>query len=94
MHTAYVEMAKALQASPDIVLEKNGKHRADIVHIHTVGPYALWKLLFSRGKKVVSVHVIPESFIGSIRGAKYWKFLASWWLRFFYGRADRLLACS
>jgi hypothetical protein len=25
------------------------------------------------GKKVVSAHIVPDSFIGSIKGAKYWK---------------------
>ena len=77
-----------------VEVQKNGKNPADIVHLHTVGPYAFWKLFFARGKKVVSAHVIPESFVGSLKGAKYWGFLAKRWLRFFYGKADLVLACS
>lgn len=42
----------------------------------------------------MSAHVIPESFIGSLKGAKYWNFLAKKWLKFFYGKADLVLACS
>lgn len=94
VHTAFVEMKKGLEADSRVELFVNSSKKADIVHMHTIGPYALGKLLFSSGKKVVSAHVIPESFIGSLKGAKYWKFLAKWWLGFFYGRADLVLACS
>lgn len=38
--------------------------------------------------------MIPESFIGSLKGAKYWGFLAKIWLKFFYKKADLVLACS
>lgn len=93
VHTAYVEMYNGLKSSW-IEVEKNGKTPADIVHIHTVGPYALCKLLFSSGKKVVSAHVIPESFIGSLKWARYWWFLAKIWLKFFYKKADVVMACS
>ena len=46
------------------------------------------------GKKVVSAHIVPDSFIGSIKGAKYWKPLGKMWLKFFYRKADLVLACS
>ena len=46
------------------------------------------------GKKVVSAHIVPDSFIGSIKGAKYWKPLDKMWLKFFYRKADLVLACS
>lgn len=93
VHTAYTEMYHGLQKA-GFDVEKNSKNPADIVHIHTIWPYSFIKLLFSQGKKVVSAHVIPESFIGSLKGAKYWNFLAKKWLRFFYKKADLVLACS
>ena len=93
VHTAYREMLAGLERA-GFEVQKNGKNPSDIVHIHTVGLYAFWKLLFSPGKKVVSAHVIPESFIGSLKGTKYWLPLAKWWLKKFYGKADLVLACS
>ena len=93
VHTAYREMLAGLDRA-GFEVQKNGKNSADIVHIHTVGLYAFWKLLFARGKKVVSAHVIPESFIGSLKGTKYWLPIAKWWLKKFYGKADLVLACS
>lgn len=93
VHTAYREMLAGLERA-GFEVQKNGKNPADIVHIHTVGLYAFWKLLFARGKKVVSAHVIPESFIGSLKGTKYWLPIAKWWLKKFYGKADLVLACS
>lgn len=97
VHTAYVEMAAALEKREDIQLIRGELKKlvdCDIVHIHTVGPL-VWSKLFQRGpKKVVSAHVVPDSFIGSFALAKYWSFAARWYLRWFYNRADLLLAVS
>ena len=94
VHTAFIEMTAALEDRPDVDVKVNTFRPADITHIQTVGLYSLLHLLFGRGKKVVSVHVIPDSFVGSLVGVKYWYGLSVWYLKFFYGRADRLLAVS
>ncbi|MEO7618027.1 MAG: glycosyltransferase [Candidatus Saccharibacteria bacterium] len=94
VHTAFAEMLAAMQHNPDIDVAVNKFRKADITHIHTVGLYSLLHLIFGSGKKVVSVHVIPDSFIGSLVGAKYWRGAARLYLRFFYGRAGLLLAVS
>lgn len=95
VHTAFIEMTNALQDRGDVDVKVNTFRRgADITHIQTVGVYSLLHLLFGSGKKVISVHVIPDSFVGSLVGVKYWYGLSVWYLRFFYGRADRLLAVS
>jgi 1,2-diacylglycerol-3-alpha-glucose alpha-1,2-galactosyltransferase len=94
VHTAFKEMTAALAEHAEVDIKVNSFRPADITHIQTVGPYSLAALLFGRGKKVVSVHVIPDSFIGSLVGAKYWYKPALWYLRWFYGRADMLLAVS
>lgn len=94
VHTAFKEMTNALALRPDIDIEVNSKRKSDIVHIHTVGPYSLLKLNYRYGKKVVSAHIIPDSLIGSIVLAKYWRSIAKSWLKFFYGKADIVLACS
>lgn len=94
VHTAYKEITNALRRRDDVDIKVNTDREADIIHIQTVGTYALRQLLKKRGKKVVSAHIVPDSFVGSLRGAKYWKWAGRGWLKFFYGRADLVLACS
>ncbi len=94
VHTAFVETLRGLQARDDVIVSKNNFKPADIRHIHTVGPYSLLQLLFGRGKKVVSAHVVPASFVGSLVGAKYWLGLAKVYLRWFYNRAALVIAVS
>jgi 1,2-diacylglycerol-3-alpha-glucose alpha-1,2-galactosyltransferase len=97
VHTAYVEMAEALEKRDDVTLIRSTFGQAldvDIVHLHTIGPRA-WRKLFQPGaKKVVSAHVVPASLVGSLVGAKYWLPVARWYMRWFYNRADEVLAVS
>lgn len=94
VHTAYMETCAALEKRAEITLRTNTFEKADIRHIHTVGPYSLVQLLFASGKKVVSAHVVPDSFVGSLVGAKYWLGIATRYLRWFYNRADLAIAVS
>jgi 1,2-diacylglycerol-3-alpha-glucose alpha-1,2-galactosyltransferase len=94
VHTAYVETVNALKAHDDVEVFTNSFASADIRHIHTVGPYSLLQLLLMRGKKVVSAHVVPDSFVGSLAGTKYWLWLAKIYLRWFYNRAAAVIAVS
>src|SRR5688572_15073425 len=89
VHTAFQEMTDALRASgqADVVVNKF-RRGVNITHIQTFGPYSLLHLWFGSGKKVVSVHVVPDSLVGSIAGAKYFYGLAKLYMRLFYGRAD------
>ena len=94
VHTAYLEMARALRARPDIDLVVNSPRQSDITHAHSFGPYAWWRMVRARRARVISVHVVPDSLIGSIKGARAWMFAMKWWLRQFYNHADLCLACS
>lgn len=97
VHTAYLELANALQARNDCDVVVNRFFRpvrADITHIHTIGLLSLTKLFFGSGKKVVSAHVIPASLVGSIAGAHIWLPVAKAYMKFFYSRADKVLAVS
>lgn len=97
VHTAYDEMASALEARPDVRLIRGDfghQTPCDVVHLHTIGP-RVWRKLFQRGPaKVISAHVVPDSFVGSIILAKYWLPLARIYMRWFYNRADKVLAVS
>ncbi len=94
VHTAYKEITDALRKRKDVDIEVNTDRPADIIHIQTMGLYSFRRLMKKSGKKVVSAHIVPDSFIGSIKGAKYWKPLGKMWLKFFYRKADLVLACS
>lgn len=95
VHTAFVETVRALEKRNDATVYTNARGVAvDITHIHTLGIYSLVFLLFGSGKKVVSAHVVPASFVGSLVLAKYWLPIASWYVKWFYNRADLVLAVS
>jgi 1,2-diacylglycerol-3-alpha-glucose alpha-1,2-galactosyltransferase len=94
VHTAFTETIDSLKMHSDWQVTANSRSEADVIHIHTIGPYSLRFLLWGKGSKVVSAHVTPDSFVGSLVGAKYWHRLASWYLRWFYNRADGVLAVS
>ncbi|RYX78471.1 glycosyltransferase [bacterium] len=97
VHTAYEEMARALEKHDDVEVIRGHFSDAvdcDVIHLHTIGMRAVRKLLQRGPKKVVSVHVVPDSFIGSVVGARYWRFAASIYMRLFYNKADLLLAVS
>lgn len=97
VHTAYIEMAGALEKRDDVALTRSTFGQTldvDIVHLHTMGPRT-WRKLFQPGaKKVVSAHVVPASLVGSLVGAKHWLPIARWYMRWFYNRADKVLAVS
>lgn len=95
VHTAYKEITGALERRQDVDVAVNTNRPADIVHVQTVGMYALGRLFRRNAKKrVISAHLVPDSFIGSLRAAEYWRPIGKLWLRFFYKRADLVLACS
>lgn len=97
VHTAYDEIATALEKRDDVSVIRGEFGKlvdCDIVHFHTIGQHTWHKLLKKGPKKIVSAHVVPASFIGSIILAKYWSFAASWYMQWFYNRADKVLAVS
>lgn len=94
VHTAYIETVAALRAQPDVEVATNTFAAADVRHINTVGIYSLVQLLVGRGVKIVSAHVVPNSFVGSLVGAKYWLWAAKIYLRWFYNRARTVIAVS
>lgn len=94
VHTAFMELTNALKKRNDVMVVVNRYTQTDITHIHTVGLYSLRHLLFNPSKKIVSAHIVPDSLVGSLVGAKLWLPLAKVYLRWFYNRADMLFAVS
>jgi 1,2-diacylglycerol-3-alpha-glucose alpha-1,2-galactosyltransferase len=97
VHTAYDEMASALERRNDVQVIRgkfNEEIDCDVIHLHTFGTAAWRKMAQDGPKKVVSAHVVPASLVGSIILAKYWLFAARAFMRWFYNRADKVLAVS
>ena len=95
VHTAYLEMKNALKQRKNIDIETNTKRAADIIHAQTIGFYVQRHLRkHGKAKKVISVHIIPESLIGSIKFAKFYLPIMKIYMKLFYNQADLLLACS
>jgi len=92
VHTAFLNIAEMLK-NKGVKVMVNSPKKADITHIHTVGPLAWYKLLTSKNT-LVSAHIIPPSFVGSIVLSKYWLPEAAAYLKFFYNQADLVLAVS
>lgn len=94
VHTAFMEHIELLKEKDDIEVVVNEEGTGDIVHGHTYGLYYLWKARHYKGKRVFTVHVIPDSIKGS---------LPAWWLfmpfirlglKIIYSYADICIAIS
>jgi 1,2-diacylglycerol-3-alpha-glucose alpha-1,2-galactosyltransferase len=97
VHTAYEEMAGALEKRDDVELIR-GKFGeqidVDIIHLHTIGNRT-WRKMNQKGpKKVVSAHVVPASLVGSIIFADRLLPVIRRYMRWYYNRADKVLAVS
>lgn len=93
VHSAFIDMVEVLKKREDVSVFVNESKKTDIVHVHTTGPFSLWKTL--RAKTcVISAHLVPDSLKGSLRFTSLWLPFYSWYLSFFYNRADLLLANS
>jgi 1,2-diacylglycerol-3-alpha-glucose alpha-1,2-galactosyltransferase len=94
VHTAFVDMVESLKGRPEVEVLVNSKEPADILHAHTFGP-AYWARRGAyRGRRVMTAHVIPDSFKGSLVGWRLWMPLAKIYLKIAYNSAERVLAVA
>jgi len=92
--TAFEQITKALESFPQIKIKKNGKKPYDVLHSHTIGLHFIWLTLKNKKRTIVSSHVVPDSFIGSLIFSKLWYPIAKLYLRFVYNRANTVIAVS
>jgi len=94
VHTAFVDMIESLKNRPEVEVLVNSKQTADILHAHTFGP-AYWARRGPyKGRRVMTAHVIPDSFKGSLIAWRLWMPLAKFYLKFAYNSADLVLAVA
>jgi 1,2-diacylglycerol-3-alpha-glucose alpha-1,2-galactosyltransferase len=94
VHTAFVDMVGALKKRPEVEVLVNSKERADILHAHTFGPAYWLKRHRYKGRRVMTAHVIPDSFKGSLVGWRLWMPLAERYLNWAYDSAEVVLAVA
>ena len=94
VHTAFVDCVDLLKAHGDVEVVVNGEGWGDLMHAHTYGPYYFWKGRRYRGRRVLTVHVIPDSIKGSLPlWPLFMPFVRSY-LRRVYCYADVCIAIS
>lgn len=94
VHTAFIDLIELLREKKDIEVVVNNEGYGDIFHGHTYGPYFFWKGLRYKGKRIHTVHVIPDSIKGSLPMWKYLMPATKWYFRKVYSFADVLIAIS
>jgi 1,2-diacylglycerol-3-alpha-glucose alpha-1,2-galactosyltransferase len=96
VYTAFRETVDGLSSfkSADVSInQKSGDF--DITHVHALDFFGLSRLRSNDGsKKIVSAHLVPDSFVGSIKFAKVWKPFAYAYLKYCYQKADAVIAVS
>ena len=94
VNTAFVECAELLQERSDVEVLINSQGHGDVMHSHTYGPYFFLKGLFYPKRKILTVHVIPDSIKGSLPFAKQLMPFVRWYFKQVYSFADVLIAIS
>lgn len=93
VHSACVELAAA-QAQTSWTVHINRGPTTGVLHVHTMGPMALLRLLRHRGPTVVAAHVTPATLVGSIAGARMLNVIVTPYMRMFFSAADLVMAVS
>lgn len=94
VHSVFSDTVTALQDISGMHLGVNRWWRDGILHVHTVGPLSLAKMLHHKGLTVASAHLTSDSLRGSIAGARHYSSFSARYLQAFYNSADVVLAVS
>lgn len=94
VNTAFEECVELLQERTDVEVLVNSQGHGDVMHSHTYGPYFFLKGLFYPKRKILTVHVIPDSIKGSLPFAKQLMPFVRWYFKQVYSFADVLIAIS
>ena len=92
--TAFISLVQLLREKNDVEVVVNDEGTGDVLHSHTYGPYFFLKGRKYPGKRIHTVHVIPDSIKGSLPMWKYLYPLAKAYLKKTFSYADMLIAIS
>jgi 1,2-diacylglycerol-3-alpha-glucose alpha-1,2-galactosyltransferase len=94
VNTAFLNCVELLKEQKDVEVFINNEGIGDIMHSHTYGPYYFWRGLKYKGRRILSVHVIPDSIKGSIPGSKLFMPFVRWYFKKVFSYADICIAIS
>jgi 1,2-diacylglycerol-3-alpha-glucose alpha-1,2-galactosyltransferase len=94
VHTSFTNMINLLKEKNDVEVVVNSEGSGDVYHAHTYGPYYFWKGRKYKGKRIYTVHVIPDSCEGTLPKWKYWYPFVKWYFKQVYSYADVCIAIS
>ena len=94
VHTAFMEHIELLREKDDVQVVVNDEGTGDIFHGHTYGLYYIWKGRKYKGRRVFTVHVIPDSIKGSLPVWRLFMPFIRLGLKIVYSYADVCIAIS
>jgi 1,2-diacylglycerol-3-alpha-glucose alpha-1,2-galactosyltransferase len=94
VHTAFIDHIRLLKEKDDVDVVVNDEGTGDIFHGHTYGLYYLWKGRKYKGRRVFTVHVIPDSIKGSLPAWRLFMPFIKIGLKIVYSYADVCIAIS
>jgi len=94
VHTAFMDLIELLKEKNDVKVVVNGEGYGDLFHCQTYGPVYFWKGRRYKGKRIFTVHVIPDSIKGSLPKWKLFMPFVKWYFKKVYSYADVCIAIS
>lgn len=95
VYTSFIEHIDLMKSKKDVgVIINEEKGHGDILHSHTYSPYYFWKGLKYKHRRVLTVHVIPDSIKGSLPMWKLMLPLFKLYFKYVYSYADVCIAIS
>jgi 1,2-diacylglycerol-3-alpha-glucose alpha-1,2-galactosyltransferase len=95
VHTAFIDHIDLLKSQNDIeIMVNDDVGEGDVFHSHTYGPYYFLKGLRYKHKRVMTVHVIPDSIKGSLPNWSLLMPFVKWYFKRVYAYADVCIAIS
>ena len=94
VYTAFVSHIELLKGVGNVEVVLNNDGHGDILHCHSWTPLFFIKGLRYKGRRIHTVHVIPESIIGSLPMWHFFMPIVKWYFRKVYSFADVCIAIS
>jgi len=94
VHTAFIDHVELLKSKNDIDVAVNNEGLGDVFHSHTYGPYFFTKGLNYKNRRIITVHVIPDSIKGSLPMWQVFMPFVNWYFKQVYSYADVCIAIS
>jgi 1,2-diacylglycerol-3-alpha-glucose alpha-1,2-galactosyltransferase len=94
VYTAFKNHIELMQGLDNVEIVVNNHGHGELLHSHTWTPLFFLKGLRYKGRRIHTVHVIPESIIGSLRMWHFFMPFIKFYFRMVYSYADVCIAIS